>query len=225
MMPQHLPKTSRRAFLGGAILVAAVAKVPKLNGQTGSGGDPFAALPASAWNNPRQNGLVMIWRNPPPVIARAASIAAGGEPGRRLVVMGQVFAPDGTTPAPDVTVYAYQTDAEGYYGADHAGYPPRLHGWMKTDRSGSFELSTISPGHYPNMRIPAHTHFSVWGGGYPLQWVDELRFEGDRFITPAMAAEAAAQGAFSTIRPVTQGKDGASRCTFKIRLQNECNFR
>ncbi len=24
------------------------------------------------------------------------------------------------------------------------------------------------------MRVPAHVHFEAWGGGYPIQWVEEL---------------------------------------------------
>jgi len=130
------------------------------------------------------------------------------------VVLGTIYAPDAATPAPDVTVYAYNTDDEGYYGAGHAEYPPRLYGWMRADNSGQFELHTIRPGHYPHTRIPAHVHFSLWGGGYPLQWVDEMRFADDPLVTEAMRAETA-----------SFGDDGVWRCAFKIRAGRECNFR
>jgi protocatechuate 3,4-dioxygenase beta subunit len=63
-----------------------------------------------------------------------------------------------------VTVYAYNTDAEGYYGENRAEYPPRLHGRMKTDGDGRFELR-ILPGTYPEMRVPAHIQSSLWGAG------------------------------------------------------------
>ena len=71
---------------------------------------------------------------------------------------------------------------------------------MKTDADGRFELRTILPGSYPGMHVPAHIHFSLWGAGYPLQWVDELRFEGDHYITPAMRSEDANKEPSRTIR-------------------------
>jgi protocatechuate 3,4-dioxygenase, beta subunit len=141
-----------------------------------------------------------------------------------LIVTGAVLAPDGQTPVAGVTVYAYHTDAEGYYGENRAEYLPRLYGWMRTDAGGRFELHTILPGSYPGMRVPAHVHFSLWGAGYPLQWVDELRFEGDRYITPAMLSQAADQGQFRTIQRLARAADGTLRCGYKIRLQPKTNF-
>ena len=121
----------------------------------------------------------MIRHPEPEGITSRAELVSAGETGDRLVVAGQVFREDGKTPAPGVTAYAYNTDAQGYYGENHTEYPPRLYGWMKTDVSGRFEMLTIKPGRYPGMKVPAHIHFSFWGGGYPPQWSEELRFEGD----------------------------------------------
>ena len=166
----------------------------------------------------------MIHRPAPAVLASRTRIVPQNEPGKTLIVEGQVFAPDNNTPAEGITVYAYNTDAEGYYGVDHKEYPPRLHGWMKTDGEGRFELRTILPGHYPGMRVPAHVHFTVWGGSYPPQWVEELRFQGDRYITPTMSAQAAEDGEFSSIQPLTPTQDGVMHCCFKIRLRRATNF-
>lgn len=155
--------------------------------------------PPSAWRDARNNGLVMIHRPSPArlsCLSWRTRIAGPDEPGQRLILGGEVLAPDAKTYAAGVIVYAYNTDAQGYYGRDLAEYPPRLYGWMQTDSEGRFELRTILPGHYPGMRIPAHIHFSAWGAGYPVQWMDELRFAGDRYITPAMLSEAAAAGEF-----------------------------
>ena len=55
-----------------------------------------------------------------------------------------------------ITVYAYNTDAEGFYRQDKKIWPPRLHGWAITDTNGHFTLHTIRPGHYPGRQIPAH---------------------------------------------------------------------
>jgi hypothetical protein len=129
--------------------------------------DAFDSLPQSVWKNARQNGLVMIHRPAPDGLASRTQIVSPQESGSRLTVEGLVFAPAGSTPVDGVTVYAYNTDADGYYGENHAEYPPRLYGWMKTDVSGRFILDTILPGHYPDMSVPAHVHFSLWAVGYP----------------------------------------------------------
>src|SRR5215831_20910733 len=81
---------------------------------------------------------------PPPTpepsgkVGNIAKIADEREPGQRLVVSGQVFAPDGVTPAAGVMVYAYQTDATGHYQNDPQTRVARLHGWARTDAQGRF---------------------------------------------------------------------------------------
>jgi protocatechuate 3,4-dioxygenase beta subunit len=211
---------SRRSFLEGIGVFGALITAAR----AATGDDPFDALPPAVWRNARRNGLVMIRHPAPPGITSHVRIAQRSESGEPLVVNGQVFAPDGKTPAPDVTVYAYNTDSQGYYGENHTEYPPRLYGWMKTDDRGRFELFTIKPGRYPGMHVPAHIHFALWGGGYPPQWVDELRFEGDSYLTAAMIAEDKTRGAFATIRPLIRSADGVLHCSFRIRLQRVSNF-
>ncbi len=216
--------STRRRFLQNATWMGAAIGGLTLPA-TGSGEpDPFDALPKSVWERARNNGLVMIHRLAPANLSDRAKIVSKDEPGKPLIVEGQVFTPDATTPAENITVYAYNTDAEGYYGADRKEYPPRLYGWMKTDAAGRFELQTILPGHYPGMQVPAHVHFTAWGESYPPQWIEELRFEGDQYITPAMLAEVAKMGEFSSLQPLTQTADGVLRCRYQFRLQRETNF-
>jgi len=50
---------------------------------------------------------------PPATVSSVGIIADPNEPGERLEISGQVFSPDGVTPASNVIVYAYQTDATG----------------------------------------------------------------------------------------------------------------
>ncbi len=209
----------RRQFLvvAGSGMLTLAAKESKAE-------DPFDSLSANVLRNARHNGLCMIRHPTPSAIASHAQITAVDEPGRPLLVAGQVFAPDGQKAAPHVTVYAYNTDANGHYGENHTALPPRIYGWMKTDDAGRFSLRTILPGRYPGMQVPAHIHFTLWGAGYPLQWVDDLRFEGDSYLTPAMRSESEQLADFCTIQPLSESADGCLRCTFKIRLQQQMNF-
>jgi len=209
---------SRRSFL---LQAAALGAAGRLRAQQ----DPFASLPASVWKNARQNGLIMIHKETPSQLSWQTRIVSAKERGDPLVVSGQVFAPDGRTPAAGVTVYAYNTDTEGYYGANRAEYPPRIYGWMKTDVAGRFELRTIHPGRYPQMRVPSHVHFEAWGGGYPIQWVEELQFAGDSYHTPQMLAEDAGRGNFRFIYELRRGPDGIARCSHRIRMKWETTFR
>jgi protocatechuate 3,4-dioxygenase, beta subunit len=186
--------------------------------------DPFERLPDAVKRNARRNGLVMIRHPAPPGIGTRATLVQAGERGEPLDVAGRVFAPDGKSPARGVTVYAYNTDADGYYGANRAEYPPRIYGWMKTGDSGEFELRTIRPGRYPGMQVPAHVHFALWGGGYPPQWTEELRFEGDSYLMGDAIAEDRQRGEFATIRPLVKGADGVWRCSIALRLLRESNF-
>jgi protocatechuate 3,4-dioxygenase beta subunit len=108
-------------------------------------------------------------------------IAPPGEPGERLVVTGRVFGPDGH-PIAGIEVYAYHTDANGYYRADHKMHgplaPPRLEGRLRTAPDGSYRIDTIKPAPYPSRTVRAHIHFKFHGGGLPDQ-NGTLWFEAD----------------------------------------------
>jgi protocatechuate 3,4-dioxygenase beta subunit len=123
------------------------------------------------------------------------------EPGPALSVSGIVVDPDGK-PAAGASLYAYQTDAEGYYGVKPASdnRNPRLKILLRTDAQGRWSFETIRPGSYPNSKIPAHIHFEVSAQGFAAK-VFEIVFTGDPFITPEMRTNPA----FS-IRPVENGR-------------------
>lgn len=127
-----------------------------------------------------------------------ARLAPPGETGGRLRVEGRVFAPDGTTPAAGVTVYAYQTDATGTYAA--SGRPPRLRAWMRTDSDGRFAYDTIRPGSYPGGRNPAHVHHQLWGAGWPAQWGNDLLFDDDPLVSEEEKRRSEALGPFAYVR-------------------------
>ena len=170
------------------------------------------------------------WAGPPPTPAAPTSvtsisvISGDSEPGTPLVVIGRVFAPDGVTPAPNVIVYAYQTDVTGRYHNDRSTGVARLHGWAKTDADGRFEFHTIHPGPYPGHGVPAHIHFHIYGGGYPLQWTRDLMFAGDALLRPDEINESFAQGRFAYIKATVLDSDGTESCTFNIRASETSNY-
>lgn len=169
-------------------------------------------------------------QGPPPTpeapsnVGWKGTIASPGERGERLVLAGQVFAPDGKTPAPNVTIYAYQTDATGEYHNGPDGVA-RLHGWAKTDAQGRFRFTTIRPAPYPGRSIAAHIHMHAWGGGYPLQWTADAKFSDDPLLSARDRSDAKAFGpGFNNICAVTRSPDGVWHCAIRLRLQRETNY-
>lgn len=143
----------------------------------------------------------------------SARIAPTNEQGSSLVVHGQLFRPDGTTPAAGVIVYAYQTGADGLYGPQ-GNREPRLRGWMKTDGEGRFRLETIRPGPYPNNRIAAHIHFQAWGNGVPVQYTEELLFDDDPFVLDRVREKSKSMGKFAFVHRV---QDGAVKLNLRLK--------
>ena len=189
----------------------------------------YTTLAAMGFAGLLLHGTQAAWQAPEVASAPAqlfwqAAIAGPEEPGERLIISGQVFAPDGKIPVAGIVVYAYQTDATGQYTKTGALRPPRLQAWARTDGEGRFEFQTIRPAPYPGRTIPAHVHFILWGAGYPRQWVNELRFEGDPYVTSAMIKEAAAAGKFTAVVPLERVADGSLRCAVSFRVQTVSNI-
>lgn len=162
-------------------------------------------------------GLTMIVGAQPGSPARLApasapstgAIAPPGEPGTRLQVSGTVTDQAGTS-VPGASIYAYQTDAEGYYGVKPASDSanPRLRVLLRSDAQGRWSFTTIRPGSYPGSNVPGHIHFEVTAQGFARR-VFEIVFEGDRLVTAAMRTNP-----MFSVRPV--GPDG--RVTERIVL-------
>jgi catechol 1,2-dioxygenase len=133
-------------------------------------------------------------------------IASPDEPGQRLTVFGRVVAGPERTPVADARVYAFHTDAAGYYsdgGMDESD--PRLCGAARTDVEGAYRFETIRPAHYATGGPPAHVHFEVTlpdgrQGRFTLQ------FEGDPLLRGQRADEV-----WGTVRPQTRDPDGGHR--------------
>ncbi|MGZ5473055.1 MAG: dioxygenase family protein [Thermoanaerobaculia bacterium] len=107
-------------------------------------------------------------------------IAALSEPGERLVLSGTVYRADGRTPAANVVLLAYHTNAKGIYpqrsNSDERG---SLQGRLQTDAKGRYRIDTIRPGGYPGNVAPAHIHLVVQPEGKREYYIDEVVFDDD----------------------------------------------
>jgi protocatechuate 3,4-dioxygenase beta subunit len=128
-------------------------------------------------------------------------LAPEGEPGQPLHVSGVVVSPDGV-PISGASLYAYQTDHEGYYGVKPVSNnrDPRLKVFLRSDPQGKWAFETIKPGSYPNSRVPAHIHFQVAAPGRSPK-IFEIVFDDDPLVTPEMRRNPA-----FAVRPITQGQ-------------------
>ncbi len=107
-------------------------------------------------------------------------IATLSEPGERLVLSGTVYRADGRTPASNVVLLAYHTNAKGIYpqraGGDRRG---TLSARLRTDGKGRYRIDTIRPGGYPGNVAPAHIHLVVQPEGKREYYIDEVVFDDD----------------------------------------------
>ncbi len=142
----------------------------------------------------------------------SARMTPDGEPGEPLVVEGTVTGAGGE-PLAGVSVFAYQTGADGVYGPN-GNSDPRLRVHLRTDARGRYRFETVRPGSYPGTRIAAHIHFHVTPPG-DRERVSEVVFEGDPYLTERMRGNP-----FFAVRPVERGEGGAGRVTYDVVIED-----
>lgn len=171
-------------------------------------------LPACEWCGADEAPARLSWET---------RIAGPDEPGEPLVIEGVVYEADGETPAPDVVLYLYHTNAAGVYPrrGDETGNGRRhgyLRGWLRTDEAGRYRFTTIRPGAYPGRTEPAHVHVVVGEPGREEYYVDDFVFEGDPALTPAYRARLQGRGG-SGILALTREAEGVWRGTRALLLE------
>lgn len=161
-------------------------------------------------------------REAPDDISWKAVLADEKDEGEPLTISGTVFDEDGVTHAPNVLIYAYHTNAKGFYGRGNGEHPHgKHHGWMLTDATGRYEFRTIKPAPYPLLDTPAHIHFTLTGVNFKEYWIDDIWFEGDDLITPAIKQkQLTGRGGFNSILKLEKGANGVLYGTRDIRLLN-----
>lgn len=114
------------------------------------------------------------------------------EKGQKFLLKGTVYRMDGKTPAPNVIIYYWQTDNDGYYSPGNgmeeaAKRHGHIRGWLKTDDKGHYSLFTIRPSPYPNGDIPAHIHTLIKEPDLGNEYhIDEFVFDDDPLLTAAI---------------------------------------
>ncbi|MFW0735989.1 intradiol ring-cleavage dioxygenase [Flavobacterium sp. T12S277] len=110
------------------------------------------------------------------------------EKGQKLIVTGTVFQLDGKTAAPNVIIYYWQTDNNGYYSPkpgmnETIKRHGHIRGWIKTDANGKYTIKTIRPAPYPNDVLPAHIHLSIKEPDVKKEYyTDEINFDDDKLL-------------------------------------------
>lgn len=205
----HANPARRQLVCGGfALLVAAPAL--RLADAIGIGGR--AGRDAEITVGSGCDGCDLIYQGMPERLTRATRIPAQAEPGLPLVVRGVIHRPDGRTPAAGVILYAYHTDAHGYY------VPPdttdrsltrhgRLRGWMRTGPDGRYRFDTIRPAPYPGRDIPAHIHMVVKEPGKREYYIDDCEFDDDPLLDRARRQSREQRGGSGIVR-VERAPDG-----------------
>lgn len=199
----------RRLFLRGA--GAALVGLPALS-----------LSAAACTRGPRTAADLTAYEMKTKGLTPTAVLTKPDEPGTPMVVTGRIFAADGKTPAANMVLYVYHTDARGLYSEkDGQGGPPdpRINGWMKTGADGRYEFRSIRPASYPGTRNPQHIHAKVQGEHYAERTIPEYWFDDDPLVTAEMRKRYADLGTFSPIVTAKRGPGGVFECVRDIRLE------
>lgn len=134
------------------------------------------------------DGCEIMYVDIPHVINATDTSSGWFEKGQKLIITGTVYKLDGKTPAPNVIIYYWHTDHDGYYaykaGLDEkARQHGHLRGWIKTDQNGKYSIYTIRPTPYPNDILPAHIHLSIKEPNIANEYyAEDIVFDDDKLL-------------------------------------------
>jgi protocatechuate 3,4-dioxygenase, beta subunit len=145
-------------------------------------------------------------------------LSKDADKGEKMLISGTVYETDGKTPAPNVLIYLYHTDIEGFYGRNGEHKHGRYRGWMLTNAQGKYEFQTIKPAPYPENKFAAHIHTTLTTKDFKEDWIDNYLFEGDKLISPRERETAGKKGGFQPILKLEKAANGIWQATRDIQL-------
>ncbi len=158
------------------------------NGQTKDMNNPSNINENKFVGGPFENAEFM-YIGMPDKISSIDTSAGWTQKGQKLLITGTIFKLDGKTPAPNVKLYYYHTDINGYY-ANREGLDQRvvrhgyIRGWVKSDENGKYSIYTVRPAPYPNEEMPAHIHPAIKEPDIDKEYyIDEFVFDDDKLLT------------------------------------------
>ncbi len=181
----------------------------------GAGAAGFVSFPALASLSPTpRNELGPFYRRGAP---SDVNLRHAADPGLPLELDGRVLTTSGE-PVGGAIVELWHADHNGHYDVD--GY--RFRAKLITEADGSYHVSTVMPGHYPD-RVCQHVHFLVRAPNHSplvtqLYFASDPVFEGDpqaNFRRDPLIGDPA------LIRPVSLVESGSSslaKCHFDLVL-------
>ncbi|MCB9279308.1 MAG: intradiol ring-cleavage dioxygenase [Lewinellaceae bacterium] len=156
-------------------------------------------------------GCELIYAGMPATMAALDTSVGWAEPGQKLLVRGTVYKRDGKTPAPDVILYYYHTDNNGYYSPG-PGMPEKakrhghIRGWVKTGADGRYAIYTIRPAPYPNRQAQAHIHPVIKEPDIENEYyIDEWVFDDDPLLTTEIRRKMENRGGNGIMKVRTSG--------------------
>ena len=135
------------------------------------------------------DGCKLMYVGIPTNINSIDTSAGWTEKGQKLLITGKVYKLGGNIPAPNVIIYYWQTDNNGYYSPkegmnEQAKRHGHIRGWVKSDDKGNYSIYTIRPAPYPNDNMPAHIHTSIKEPNIEDEYyIDEFVFDDDILLT------------------------------------------
>jgi len=135
------------------------------------------------------DGCELMYVGMPKNIKAIDTSAGWTENGQKLLLTGTVYKLGGKIPAPNIIIYYWQTDSNGYYSPkegmdERAKRHGHIRGWVKTDENGKYSIYTIRPASYPNENIPAHIHIAIKEPTIKDEYyIDEFVFDDDTLLT------------------------------------------
>ena len=183
----------KKILTAGLIACAALSGCNGQNKNDGNNADTKHRTKANSVGGDCEAGYCdLIYKGMPKKINPVDTSEGWYEKGQKLLVTGNVFQIDGTTPASNVIVYYHHTDNNGYYspGNDKPEDQTRhghIRGWMKTDENGKYTFYTIRPAPYPKEELPAHIHLIIKEPDIDNEyWINDINFDDDELLLAYM---------------------------------------